>query len=249
MVLAGLLGLPGCGAFPAEPTPGRAASSAVDRAADPAGGGGHPDGVEDRRHLLTGALHGGGGAVLTVSSAAARVNLRATDLPGLLYRISTPADSGLAPRVTGTRGVVRLGLRPTGDDGPDTVDILLNRTVRWQVRLTAGGGEQHLDLGLGRIGGVDLGAGVGLVRLRLPRPGGTVPVRFAGSVGSARIVTPHGVPVRLRVARGAASVLLPWTARADVPPGSVFTPPGWAAGGDRYQVQVHGDLGRLLLQD
>jgi hypothetical protein len=56
------------------------------------------------------------------------------------------------------------------------------------------------------------------------------------------------VPVRLGVARGASSVVLPWTARADAAPGSVFTAPGWASGADRYQVHVQGDLGRLALQ-
>ena len=45
--------------------------------------------------------HGRTTAHLRLGDAASRVEVRLARLPGLLYRISTPADSGLAPRVTG----------------------------------------------------------------------------------------------------------------------------------------------------
>jgi hypothetical protein len=70
--------------------------------------------------VLAGSLHGRTGAYLTMREAASRIEVRLAELPGLLYRISTPAGSGLAPHVTGPSGRVRLGLRATGDDGPDS---------------------------------------------------------------------------------------------------------------------------------
>src|SRR5688572_3819041 len=115
-----------------------------------------PAGDGPQEHVLAGALHGRTGAFLIVRDAASRVEVRLADLPGLLYRISTPADSGLAPWVTGTQGRVRIVLRPTGADGPDTVTILLNRAVRWDIRLPAGAGEQRLDLAAGRVTRIDL---------------------------------------------------------------------------------------------
>ncbi len=54
-------------------------------------------------------------------------------MPGLLYRISTPADSGLAPRVSGRSGRFQAALLHTGRDGPDEVSIVLNRDVRWDI--------------------------------------------------------------------------------------------------------------------
>ena len=196
---------------------------------------------------LEGSLNGRTGAVLTLSSAAAAVDLRLTDLPGLLYRISTPAGSGLAPRVTGVNGMIRLRLAPTGEDGPDRVTILLNRRVRWHLRLAAGAGEQHLDLSRGRVGAVVLGAGTGLVRLRLPRPRGTVPIRLSGAVGSAQLITPAGVPVAVRLARGAAAVHLPWLVRAQVQAGASLRPPGWSVADDRYLLDARGDVGGLTV--
>ena len=247
----------------ADPRPGD--PGAVDPV--PGGGGPRPDargaGPDRLPHQLDGSLRGSDGAglrgaALIVSHAAARVNVRTTDLPGLLYRITTPAGSGLAPQVTGGDGVVRLGLRPTGDDGPDTVDILLNRTVRWRIRLSAGGGEQHLDLSTGRIRRVDLGAGVGLIRMRLPRPLGVVPIRLTGSVGSAQIDLPRAVPMRMRLVAGASAVSVPAAGqrriagsgrspRGAVPAGTVLTSPGRGAAG-RYRVDTLGPIDEVTVR-
>jgi hypothetical protein len=184
-------------------------------------------GTVARAHVLDGALHGRTGAYLTVGDAASTVHVRLAELPGLLYRISMPAGAGLAARVTGRSGRVDLGLQANGDLGPHAVTIELNRAVRWDIRLPAGAGEQHLDLRRGRVTRVDVGAS-GLVDLRLPRPRGTVPITLTDAVGSVRLSAPQGTPVRLDLRAGARSVVMPrrvavahagrytLTARADV---------------------------------
>ncbi|MEV6495577.1 hypothetical protein AB0M20_44215, partial [Actinoplanes sp. NPDC051633] len=134
-------------------------------------------------HVLTAPLRGRNVAALLVTDAASRVEVESVELPGQLYRITTPADGGLVPRVTVTRGLVRVELRFVGRTGPDTVRILLNRSVRWDVRLPAGAGEQRLDLSTGWISRVELGA-AGLVEMQLPRPRGRVPLVFRESVGA-----------------------------------------------------------------
>jgi len=200
-----------------------------------------------QQHVLAGALHGRTGAFLIVRDAASRVEVRLADLPGLLYRISTPADSGLAPAVTGTPGRVRLGLRPTGADGPDTVEILLNRAVRWDIRLPAGAGEQHLDLAAGRIRRVELGSGTGLVSMRLPPPRGTVPIKLTGGVGEIAIAIPAGTPLRFRLRGGAALVAVPWTPRARAPAGALIAPAGWLGARNRYAVDVESEVGTVTV--
>jgi hypothetical protein len=184
-------------------------------------------GTVARGHVLDGALHDRTGAFLTVCDAASTLHVRLAELPGLLYRISTPAGAGLAARVTGPAGRVNLGLRPNGDLGPHAVTIELNRAVRWDIRLPAGAGEQHLDLRRGRVTRVDVGAS-GLVDIRLPRPRGTVPITLTDAVGNVRLSAPAGTAVRLDLRAGARSVVMPregatsptgrykLTARADV---------------------------------
>ena len=193
-------------------------------------------------HQLDGPLHGRTGAHLFVADAASRVDLRVARLPGLLYRITTPVRSGLAPRVTGAAGRIRLGLRPTGDDGPDAVTIVLNQAVRWDIRLPKGAGEQHLDLRRGHLTRLAIGA-TGLIDLRLPEPTGTVPITLTDSAGTVEIVLPHATPARVRLRAGADSVATPW--RASAAPGGVLVAPGWAGAVDRYSIDAWGGVGAL----
>ncbi len=162
------------------------------------GGCGHRPAVYDESayafspdHVAEGALHGRTRAVFTVADAASRIQMRMGDLPGLLYRVSTPGGSGLAPQVSGPSGRPRLMLRPTGDGGPDVVTVVLNRTVRWTLATPKGGGEQLFDLRSGRLTGAVLGA-AGRVDLMLPPPHGRVPITLAGPVGSLTIIAPKG---------------------------------------------------------
>src|SRR4051794_6518389 len=149
-------------------------------------------------HVAAGPLHGRTAALFTVGDAASRVEIRMATLPGLLYRVRTPGGSGLAPQVGGPPGKPCLRLRPTGDDGPDVVTVLLNRTVRWSLATPRGPGEQILDLRAGRLTGVTLGA-AGRIDLSLPPAPGTVPVTLAGPVGSLTLTAPKGTPVQLRL--------------------------------------------------
>lgn len=197
--------------------------------------------------VVAGSLHGRTGAFLLVRDAASRVDVRLADLPGLLYRVSTPADSGLAPWVSGRPGRVGLRFSPTGADGPDTVTILLNRAVRWDIRLPAGAGEQRLDLAEGRVTRIVVGSS-GVVDLRLPAPAGTVPVTFTGGVGSVVLAAPQRVPLRITLRDGAGAVVTPWTANNGTPAGAVLRSPGWAGARDRYAVHAHAGFGTLAVR-
>ena len=196
-------------------------------------------------HVVAAPLGLRTGAYLTVRDAASRVRVELVNLPGLLYRISTPADSGLAPVATGTGGRIQTRFRRTGADGPDDVRIVLNRAVRWDIRLPAGAGEQQLDLAAGRVSRVDVGA-CGLVELRLPRPGGTLPVTFTSGVGTV-VMAVADAPVGLRMDGGAGAIVTPWAVRAAMGSGAALAERGWAAARDRYAVRSRAGLGNLTL--
>ena len=147
--------------------------------------------------MVSGPLLGRTGASLTVSDAASRVRIVLANLPGQLYRITTPAGSGLTPVVTRRNGQVRAALRPNGGDGPDEVRIVLNRAVRWDIRLPAGASEQSLDLSRGRISRLLVGAS-GLIELRLAEPYGKVPLILTGGVGTLALTMPRNKRARDR---------------------------------------------------
>ncbi|WP_433295176.1 hypothetical protein ACQP2F_35090 [Actinoplanes sp. CA-030573] len=182
-----------------------------------------------------------------MTDAASRVRIVLAALPGLLYRITTPAGSGLAPRVTGANGRIRAALLPTGADGPDEVLIVLNRDVRWDIRLPRGAGEQQLDLRRGRVTRVEVGAS-GLVEMSLPAPAGTVPVTLGGPVGSVVLGADPGVPLRLTLGAGAGAVRTPWGASLAAAPGAVVQAPGWVESVRRYAVSARSPVGRVLVR-
>ncbi len=208
---------------------------------------GPPPELPRAEHVVVGELHGRTGAFLTVSDAASRVEVTLASLPGQLYRISTPADSGLTPTVSGRDGRIRASLRPAAGAGPNVVRIVLNRAVRWDIRLPAGGGEQQLDLADGRISRLDLG-GSGLVELRLPEPIGTVPITFTGSIGTI-LLTVGATPIRVQLDRGAGQVVTPWTNPAPAAGRTVLLSRAWARARNRYAVRVQADLQNLLVQN
>ncbi|WP_255657610.1 hypothetical protein [Actinoplanes sp. L3-i22] len=187
------------------------------------------------------------GAWLTVGDAASRVRVRTASLPGLLYRVSAGPDSGVAPVVTRRGGRVAVRLRATDGDGLDEVVIVLNRDVRWDIRLPAGAGEQQVNLRGGRVSRVELGAS-GLAEVWLPAPDGTVPVTFAGGVGTAVVTAGTTAPFRIRLDRGAGAVVTPWVVNNGTPAGAVLQEGGWRRAADRYEVRAAAGMGSVLLR-
>ncbi|SDT79367.1 hypothetical protein [Actinoplanes derwentensis] len=187
------------------------------------------------------------GAWITLGDAASRVRVRFAALPGLLYRISTAPDAGVAPVVSRRGGRVAVRLKETGGDGLNEVRIELNRAVRWDIRLPAGAGEQQINLEDGRVRRISLGS-AGLSRVWLPEPDGTVPVVFTGGVGTAVITVRSGAPFRVRFDAGAGSVDTPWTANNGTAAGTVLREPDFPWSHDRYRVRAEGGVGVLIIQ-
>ncbi|WP_157441320.1 hypothetical protein [Actinoplanes awajinensis] len=186
-------------------------------------------------------------AWLTVGDAASRVRVQTATLPGLLYRVSAAPDSGVAPVVSRQGGRVVVRLRATGSDGLDEVHIVLNRAVRWDIRLPAGAGEQQLNLRGGRVSRVELGAS-GLAEVWLPDPDGTVPVMFRGGVGSAVLSTGTLAPFRVVLDEGAGAVVTPWAANNGAPVGAILREDGWRRAADRYAVRAVAGMGSVVLR-
>jgi hypothetical protein len=118
------------------------------------------------------------------------------------------------------------------------VEVRLDSDVRWRIRFTAGAVEDLVDLGGGKVAGVELAGGVTRAELTLPKPSGTVPVRLTGGAGQLILHVPRDVPTRVGVASGAGTVVVDGTTRGGVGAGTVITPPGWDQAGDRYDVQA-----------
>ncbi len=176
-------------------------------------------------------------AALEVVNGATAVTVVTADLGGNLIRVSTPPGSGIRPVLTG-HGPVLLRLEPTGQGGRAAVRILLNPHVTWRLRFAGGTSTTSVLLGHGRVSEVDFAAGSSAITMTLPRPDGTAMVVLAGGASRATLSLTAGVPARLRLGGGAASVTLAGQTHVGVAGGTVLAAPGWARAASRYDIDA-----------
>jgi hypothetical protein len=216
-------------------------------AATPSTGGARSSGPAAGRnaHTISAPLGGRTSAVFDLISDASSLRVRAADLGGDLFRISTLESDRAVPRVTAKGD--RLELRLVGAEklagGP--VEVQLNADVRWKLRVTGGVARTVIDLSDGKLDRVDLTGGATRIELTLPPPSGTTTVRMTGGVNQFLVHRAEGAPVRIRAREGAGRVVLDGRADNGVAAGALFTSPGWATARDRIDLDAVAGMGTL----
>ena len=193
-------------------------------------------------HIVSAPRDGRHSAVLDLVSGAGEVTVRTTDLGDRLYRISTPDGTGQVPRVDERDDVATVRLDHVAGNGQASVEILLSSAVIWTVQLDAGATALRMDLRDGPVAGVDVNRGVSTAELWLARPKGTVPVRETGGAGTFTVHLPSGVPVRARLAGGAASATVDGATRSGLPGGAEL---GSADPSGGYDIDAVGGVSAL----
>jgi len=185
-------------------------------------------------------------ATVDLVSRATTVTVRSADLGGTdRVRASTPDGAGVAP-VLGTDGdTVSVRLVETGEPGPAEVTVLLDRRVRWQVRMSGGATSQLLDLRSARLSGVDLVAGASTIELVLPVPDRAVPIRMAGGASELTLQVPHGVATAVRLGGGAGSTDIDGVHRSGLAAGTVLST---ATNPHRYDIDATAGVSSLTLE-
>jgi hypothetical protein len=198
--------------------------------------------------VVSGALGATRNSEFHLASGVTAVTVRTADIGDDLYRAVTPEDSGFVPVVTVEGAQVRLRLARTGDgDGRASVAVELNARVRWKVSMLAGAETAAVDMRSASLAGVDIVGGVSRVEMWLPKPQGVVAIRMSGGAHDFVIHAPARVPVRVRLARGAADVTIDGARRSGVASGKQFAPPRWEQAPDRYDVAAIAGLAVLTL--
>ena len=178
-------------------------------------------------------------------SDTALISLRAGDIGTDLYRITTPQDGSVVPRVRLSDAGVRLFLDEKGERGDAAVTVLLNADVRWSMRITGGVKAGVFDLGGAKVDEVDFAGDAARIDLTLPRPDGTLPIRLSGGVNRFEVSTGQGVPVRVRARGGAGQVKLDGRTDDGVARGASFLSPDWADSKNRIDLDAVAGVGTL----
>lgn len=185
-------------------------------------------------------------ATVDLVSGATTVTVRAADLGGAdRLRAVTPDGAGVAPVLETGGDTVSVHLVRTGEPGPSAVTVLLDRRVRWQVRMSGGATRQLLDLRGARLSGVDLAAGAARIELVLPVPDRAVPIRMAGGATEFTLHVPRGVATAVRVDGGAGTTEVDGVRRTGLAAGTVLAT---ATATDRYDVDAAAGVSTLTLR-
>ena len=89
-----------------------------------------------------------------------------------------------------------------------------------------------------RFAGLELRGGANHLKLDLPTPAGTVPIRISGVASSVVLKRPAGVPVMLRVRGGISHLRIDAERHNSVSGERRFTSQGFGSAPDRYEVEV-----------
>ncbi len=207
--------------------------------------GGDDEGHVELSAPLAAARRGG----LELRGGVGTVAIRADPALALRYRARV---EGARPEVatSGDATVIRLRW-PLRNPGLEwrrrRVEVALNPSIPWEVRVHGGASTLRLDLAAGGLEAFELLGGVGDAELVLPRPLGEIGLRFFGGARRVWVRRPAGVPVRLRV-DGAGRVDLDRQRFGMVAGSMRFEPPAFVAAGDRYDLHLVGGVGRLVVE-
>ncbi|WP_433554285.1 hypothetical protein ACQP08_14845 [Micromonospora zamorensis] len=217
--------------------------------ADPDSAGGRPGAAGGE--LLTAPLAGRHKGTFVLADGLSSFDLGVADLGDDLYRISSPAGSGVLGRPTVLGETVRLEVVKSGASGTRALRVLLNERVAWRLQLVGGVSSQVLDLTRARLLGVELAGGSSRTEILLPpitatsagnasNPDSTsiMTVRLTGGTSQLDIRAAGGTPVRVRVGAGAGSVVVRDDRWDGVAAGAVLSTPGW----DRSAARLFLDL-------
>jgi DNA-binding MarR family transcriptional regulator len=128
-------------------------------------------------------------------------------------------------------------------------DIALNAGLPWTVEIVGGANKIDGDLGGLDLGSFDLTGGVDSLRLSLGRPNGIVPVRVIGGANKILVERPRGVPVRLRVAGGAAGIELDRQRLGATAGQTVLESTGAGDAADIFEVEVTGGVAKVQIAE
>lgn len=202
----------------------------------------------DERGDFSSPLEGVESGRLVFASGAFRLTLRADTDMATLYRARF---EGPAPEVKAEGGTVTiryprrqllLGWRHRA------AEIALNAAIPWWIEIRGGAADITTDLRGLDLSGLDIRGGASMVRVDLPDPTGTIPVRIAGGAAQVTVRRPAGIPARVHL-KGWATQLTFDDQVTDVTIGSDvrLQSPGYDDASRRYDIELSGSASAVTV--
>ncbi|MBA3947577.1 MAG: MarR family transcriptional regulator [Herpetosiphonaceae bacterium] len=147
-------------------------------------------------------------ARLVVSSGISRLTVRADEAMAELYQARF---EGQVPSVVAKEGGVTIRYpRRLWVPGREqrVAEVNLSVAIPWRIVIQGGASEIEARLLGLNLAGLEVKAGASMIRLELPTPSGTVPIRISGGVSGITIWRPAGVAARVHLKGWISSALV-----------------------------------------
>ena len=211
---------------------------------DPVGGGNTVQGADDHFAAPLGSITGGH---LEFVRGASNVTIHTDYATANLYHARC---KGPEPRVRAEGGVVTIEYPRTFhpfDWRKRTVEVALNSSIPWEIRVRGGASRLDADLSGLRLSSFEVAGGASRVELRLPKPSNTVHLRVDGGASNVTISRPEGVAARVRVGGGATKLSLDDQHFGAIGGETRLESPDYATAVDRYEIEVTGGANNLTV--
>ena len=182
--------------------------------------------------------------LLVAETAATRLRLKPAVGDDRLIRATFV---GPPPDIRNDAGAVAMRYRRRMIDVRSReITAELSPAVDWTIEISGGITDLEADLESLRFSGLDVRGGINHLRLRLPRPSGTVRLRVEGGSSDARISRPAGVPIAL-VLRGGGDIRFDGRRTKSSGSDVRLESDGFSSTPDRYLVEILGGAAELRI--
>jgi TetR/AcrR family tetracycline transcriptional repressor len=173
-------------------------------------------------------------ARLILERGAVNLTIRASAALPSLFQMTF---EGHPPHVETHEGTVRIRQRHTRQS---SCDLTLTGTIPWAIHIEGGAVRLTADLRALQVSSWHVTGGVNQMRVQLPQPVGTIPVRIAGGVTKLHVERPPTTAMRLYLQRASSHITLDGVRLQAVGSGTDWASPGYASASDRYNLELGG---------
>jgi len=193
---------------------------------------------------------------LQLSAGAAQITVRAGSIGADLYQATIQAPSDEKPEASVDAATSTLTVNLPGRSGLHwgtvndrrSVDLILNDQLPWVVALSTGAAQTSLDLSNLKVSSVTVESGASSVKMMLPKPTGTVPIRVSGGAMHLSIQRPAGTPIRVSASGGATSLDVDGNNFGGLfQRGQVYASADYSTSADRYDINVESGASNIQI--
>jgi len=201
--------------------------------------GGQKDFVAPLEGISTGRL--------IFSSGASMLKLRGHRELMALYQghfEGTPPDVKVEEGMVTIRNRRRLWLLEWGQLD---AEIVLNTTIPWQIEIRGGAAGVTADLTDIDLTALNVSYGMSEVKLNLPVPSATVPLRISGGASEVTIQRPASIPARVRFTGWASTIVFDTEALGGMRNDLRLQSPGYEDAIGRYDIEISGNASMITI--